>query len=151
VKYSPDCDVVVYKAIALTGQYSDGWNALGISEPTGRNWLFKYPSFKQAVDKAVAFYNASSPEALKLGVLAHLVSALQPTRSVTEVTRTTNRQIHRNGQNQIILEIETEETKEHTKNLPLQKWEADKILANARGLDEAIALVIAAGYQVSEP
>lgn len=107
----------------------------------------RYPDFESSVIEARAFHAKSSPEALKLRLLAYVINILE--NGCVVETKTTTRIIFRDRNNQPISFQDVEVVEQ--KQLPLPKWIADKILPNAATLESAIKTVLQAGFDVSDP
>lgn len=152
MRYEVGLDLVAYKAIALAGIDRAAWETLGISDSTFYKWMSRHESFRDAVARAKEFHRKSSPEALRLALIAYVVQTLENGGDRVRVQQTTfTRTTRRDRQNRIVFVDEVETTTEVQEYRGLPKWIADKIMGNASGINEAIAKVIAAGYDVSEP
>jgi hypothetical protein len=150
-KYSQQYDVVAYRSIALGGVDSAAWQSLDISDRTFYKWCQIHPTFRSAVEKGRAFHQKASPDALRLALLSHIIDTLHNRgEAVRTETRVVQRTVQRDGRNRVILITESETVTEITENRGLPKWVADKVMANAPGLSEAIAKVLNAGYEIEE-
>jgi hypothetical protein len=151
-KYTQDYDAIAYRAIALGGTDKAAWESLGVIEKTFYNWMGKHTSFRVAVEAAREFHQACAPDALRLALLSHIVETLKNKGEViTTQTRTVQRTVQRDGRNQVIFVAEVETSTEVSEVRGIPRWIADKVMANAPALGEAIAKVIGAGYDVAEP
>ena len=151
-RYKTDYDVVAYRAIAIGGIDRAAYETIGVSDRCFYAWMSKHDSFRLAVERGREFHQKSSPEALKLALVSYIVSVLESggERVVTR-QRVTNRMVRRDRSDRIVFIDETEITTETEEFKGISKWIADKIIANASGLNEAINKVISAGYEVSDP
>lgn len=150
-RYKSDYDVVAYRAIAIGGIDRAAYETIGVSDRCFYAWMSKHDSFRLAVEKGREFNQKSSPEALKLALVSYIVSVLESggERIVTR-QRVTNRMVRRDRSDRIVFVDETEVITETEEFKGISKWIADKIIANASGLNEAINKVISAGYEVVE-
>lgn len=150
-RYKTDYDVVAYRAIAIGGIDRAAYETIGVSDRCFYAWMSKHDSFRLAVEKGREFNQKSSPEALKLALVSYIVSVLESggERIVTR-QRVTNRMVRRDRSDRIVFVDETEVITETEEFKGISKWIADKIIANASGLNEAINKVISAGYEVVE-
>lgn len=150
-RYKSDYDVVAYRAIAIGGIDRAAYESIGVSDRCFYAWMSKHDSFRLAVEKGREFHQRSSPEALKLALVSYIVSVLESggERVVTR-QRVTNRLVRRDHSDRIIMVEENEVITETEEFKGISKWIADKIIANASGLNEAINKVINAGYEVVE-
>lgn len=150
-RYKTDYDVVAYRAIAISGIDRAAYETIGVSNKCFYAWMAKYDSFRLAIEKGREFHQKSSPEALKLALVSYIVSVLESggERVVTR-QRVTNRMVRRDRSDRIVFIDETETITEVEEFKGISKWIADKIIANASGLNEAINKVISAGYEVIE-
>lgn len=152
MKYQSGLDLIAYRSIAIAGIDRAAYETIGISYSTFYKWMGRHESFRDAIEKARAFHQKSSPDALKLALIAYVIQCLENGGDRLVVRQQTfTRLTRRDRQNRIVYIDETEVTTEAEEQRGLPKWVADKIMSNASGVNEAIAKVLAAGYEVSEP
>lgn len=150
-KYTPDHDLIAYRAIALGGTDSAAYQTMGIDQRTFYRWMSRHDSFREAVDRGREFNRKSSPDALRLALMGYIVKVLEDGgETITTNQRVMTRETRRNRENQVTGMTEIEVNTQTTEYRGLPKWIADKIMANASGLNEAIAKTINAGYEVVE-
>lgn len=151
-KYTQGCDAIAYRSIALTGTDRAAWESLGISDKTFYKWMARHDSFRSAVDRAREFHGRASPESLRLGIITYIANVLENGGEVVLThQRVVKRTVQRDRHNQVILSIEEETETETSERKGIPKWIADKIMANASGLSEAIVKVLNSGrYEIIE-
>lgn len=151
-KYTKELDQLAYRAIALGGIDRSAYETIGISDRTFYLWMAKHDSFRQSVEQAREFHLKASPDALRLALVAHIVTTLENGGDTVRINqRVCTRTVQRDRRNQVIFITELETFTETEEKRGLPKWIADKIMGNASNLNDAIAKVINAGYEVSEP
>ena len=152
MKYTQSCDAIAYRSIALTGSDQSAWESLGITNKTFYKWMARHDTFRTAVERAKDFHSRASPEALRLGIITYIANVLEAGGEVVMThQRVTKRTVQRDRHNQVMFSVDEETSTETTEKKGIPKWIADKIMANASGLSEAITKVISSGrYEVVE-